>query len=351
MKKTKWRKLVVRITVAFFLLVLSVPFLLTACLSTKPVDPLYSGPQKISDGELKLFDYEPMVTEYYKTSKDEVLKNGTQVRYVTYLSEFSEPNKEVHVEIIYYDQPGVNQVPAVLILPILNGDNSLEKFFAKKFAENGFAVFIINGKERSTDLRDYKDFDQTMIKLTIEQRKALDYIYAQSDIDTSNVFLFGMSMGAIKASLLAAVDQRINASVIILGGGNMPELITKSKEAGIQERVAKLMKDKNLSSSEELLHHLKQHISIDPLTYAPYIDARKVLMVMASRDHVVPYHCQRELWRAIGQPECLILPTGHVSSILYIFQMRGLWFYDGLALNFFQKNLVPNQVLVTSDDL
>ena len=340
MKKISWRKIVIKIGLTLFAITLSGPLILSACMGGRPLDPLYAGPVSLPQELQKIFAYEGLTTDYCKQAGESALANGVRIKHVTFLSEFSTPENQTHVEMLHYDQAGETKVPAILILPILNGDNTLEKFFAKKFANQGFAVFITNGKERSTDLREYGHFDETIIKLTIEQRKALDYICAQSDIDTDNIFLFDISMGAIKATLLAAVDQRINASVIILGGGNLPELITESKEDGVEFRVKELMEAKKLTTLEELQHHLRQNIQIDPVFYAPYIDARKVFMVMASRDQIVPYHCQQELWEALGKPQALILPTGHINSILYIFQMRGIGPFNGIAVKFFRKNFV-----------
>ena len=48
-----------------------------------------------------------------------------------------------------------------------------------------------------------------------------------------------------------------------------------------------------------------------------------MLQVLARRDRSVPYANQRALWEALGRPERIELPTGHLSSGLY-----GPWLFD-----------------------
>jgi hypothetical protein len=67
------------------------------------------------------------------------------------------------------------------------------------------------------------------------------------------------------------------------------------------------------------------------LKLAKYIDARNVLMYIASFDRVVPRECGDRLWEAIGKPEVIYLFSGHYSSVLY------LPYAETRSLSFFKK--------------
>ena len=59
---------------------------------------------------------------------------------------------------------------------------------------------------------------------------------------------------------------------------------------------------------------------IDPVTYARPLAGRKILMLNARQDEVVPPACTESLWRAFGQPEIIWWDAGHYTSVRYIFE-------------------------------
>jgi predicted alpha/beta hydrolase family esterase len=84
---------------------------------------------------------------------------------------------------------------------------------------------------------------------------------------------------------------------------------------------------------DEMLTYLIEHLETDTLSIAPYMDAANVLMVMARFDWAVPYQKQLELREALGNPEAITLPTGHITAAFYIPYLRKK------ALNFFDRRL------------
>jgi hypothetical protein len=75
---------------------------------------------------------------------------------------------------------------------------------------------------------------------------------------------------------------------------------------------------------------MRQMIETDTATVSPHLDATRILMVHAKRDKAVPFAKQRELWQLLGEPEAVVLPTGHITSAAYIFYLRKrvLRFFD-----------------------
>ena len=59
-------------------------------------------------------------------------------------------------------------------------------------------------------------------------------------------------------------------------------------------------------------------ITYDPMRYAPYVDRKKVLLVLARYDTVVPIAKGLELKEKMGNPETILIPAGHYSAVLSI---------------------------------
>ena len=68
--------------------------------------------------------------------------------------------------------------------------------------------------------------------------------------------------------------------------------------------------------------YLEEHIQTDPISLAPYINANQVLMVMAKFDNAVPYESQLALRAALGNPQAITIPTGHITAAAYLFYLR-----------------------------
>ena len=141
-------------------------------------------------------------------------------------------------------------------------------------------------------------------------------------------------MGAIKGTVLAAVDKRIKASVVALTGGDLPYIIAYTKETGIRKRVMTII-EKDKLTAEELRARLATTIKTDPIKLAKYIDARKILVALALFDNVVHYKKGRELLEAIGLPDRIYILSAHYSAAFYAIYLQGE------LMAFFREHLEP----------
>jgi hypothetical protein len=62
---------------------------------------------------------------------------------------------------------------------------------------------------------------------------------------------------------------------------------------------------------------------VDPLTYAKPLPGRKILMLNASHDEVVPPPCTEALWHAFGEPEIVWWDAGHYTAARFIISGMG----------------------------
>jgi cephalosporin-C deacetylase-like acetyl esterase len=122
----------------------------------------------------------------------------------------------------------------------------------------------------------------------------------------------GISLGGITGALAAGLEPRFAKVCLILAGGDMGEVAWTSTE---MEPLRKHWAATG-RTRQELFDLLRP---VDPVTYARPLAGRKVLMLNASHDEVIPPACTLALWRALGQPEIVWWNAGHYSAVRYIF--------------------------------
>jgi cephalosporin-C deacetylase-like acetyl esterase len=230
-------------------------------------------------------------------------------------------NNTVHCEFFCPLQAG--KKPAVVVLHILGGDFDLSRLFCRALASNGVAgLFMIMPhygprKQPGSPARmislDPQETVRGMTQAILDVRQAAAWLAAQDEIDASQLGVMGISLGGITSALAASLEPRFTKACLILAGGDMGEVAWTSTElAAVREHWKKTG-----GSKESLFAALKV---IDPVTYARPVPGRKILMLNARQDEVVPPACTQALWRAFGQPEIIWWNAGHYTSVRYIFE-------------------------------
>ena len=241
------------------------------------------------------------------------------------------------ITLEFYEPQGIDSAPVILVLPILNGQKDLVRPFAKHFVRNGYAAVIVDTLQRRTLLEDLIDPEAAIRRTVIRHGRVLDWVENQPTLDSSRIGVFGASLGGFNALYLAALDDRVRAVVPALVAGDLPYVMVHSTERRIVEAVA-AAKETLSMSDDELEAYLQDKLETDLLTLAPHVDPERVLMILATRDDAVPYEKQQELRQALGSPEAILLPSGHVTAAVYLFYLRSR------ALNFFDRTLVPGNL-------
>ena len=229
----------------------------------------------------------------------------------------------------YYEQIGKDKAPVVLVLPILNGQKHVVRPFATYFADNGHNAVIVDTVQRKTLLEDMLQPEEAIRRTTIRHRRVLDWIDTMPNIDNSKVAVFGASLGGFNALFVTAADERIRASALALVAGDLPFVLTSSSEGRIIDAADGAMETLQ-TDRDGLRRYLEAHIDSDPLGLARHIDPERVLLVLAKFDDAVHYEKQLQLQQAMGNPESITLPTGHVTTAAYLFYLRSrvLEFFD-----------------------
>jgi dienelactone hydrolase len=216
----------------------------------------------------------------------------------------------------------------------------IPRFFARYFANQGWAAVVV--------LRTRDPFE---VLVTAEEAvesnlrdygRVLDWVEQEPEIDSSRVGLFGVSLGAMDAVMLAAVDRRVDALVVAMAGGDLPYLMLNTRYRRVVRTVEELA-DRDGTSREALSARLDAEIDIDPLTLARYVDAERVLMIMTRTDAIIPFEAQKRLRERLGSPEALLLVTGHRPSVIMFPRVRSA------AFEFFARQFAFEPVALASN--
>lgn len=315
-----------RVRAVFELILVSGIVLSCSCTRYK-CDPAYTGPAKRTPEMLKYYSYPRQKIEA------KVEKIAEKKRYIVLEIEFPSAvnvfGKE-NIKFDYYMQKKEGKFPTALVLPISGGIDFSVRSFAKHFASNGFNCAVVHNREFDLeDTETAEEVENYFRQCVLDNRQVLDYLVQREEVDSDKLGCLGLSLGGIRASILAGVDERLKCAVIGLAGGSIADITVLSKEKEIKDYIDEMIE---MGINPETIHaELSDKVITDPLKLARFADAREILMFTAMFDRVVPRKCCDQLRKDIGKPETVYLFAGHYSSFLY------LPYAEMKSLDFFKK--------------
>jgi dienelactone hydrolase len=228
-------------------------------------------------------------------------------------------NNTVHAD--YYRPRGAGPFPGVIVLDILAGDQRVARTVAAHLAQNGIAALHVQmayyGQRRPPGSRLRllsPDLDQTFeaVRQTVlDLRRAAAWLESRREIDAHNLGIVGTSLGSFMAALTAEMEPKLGRVAVLLGGGGFVDafyddprvaLVRQAWEAlgGTKEQIARVI------------------APADPLTCAANLKGRKVLIIAARHDTIVPPCMAEALWRATGRQQIVWYDCNHYTAVLYI---------------------------------
>jgi len=224
------------------------------------------------------------------------------------------------VPALLYTPPrasAAHPVPCLILLHGLGGSKETMAGLAVFAAKSGYASLAIDeyGQGERTPARPSTRSQPEEIATTIRQssldvRRGLDYLATRPDISKERTGLAGVSLGAIIGTVAAGVEPRIKATALISGGGDWG-LILKTLSANRTEvggRSTAGLRGLDWDRATVLL------AAQDPLTFAPHIAPRPLLMLGGRKDTVIVVPAQQELFEAAHDPKQIVwfAQYGHV---------------------------------------
>lgn len=292
-------------------------------------DPCYVGPKDRSEELVGYYGYPRQPLEANVERINEKKKYAVErIEFPSVINIFAAED----IRVDYYVQKQKGKFPTILILPISGGIDFSVRSFASYLASHGFNCAVVHS--RKVELKDAQSAEQVedyFRQTVFDSRQVLDYLAEREEVDASRFGCLGLSLGGIKASLIAAVDERVKCSILGLAGGSIADVALLSKEKHIKGHIKELVE---MRVSPDTIHtELSEKVRTDPLKLAPYVDAKNVLMFIAAFDQIVPRKCGDQLRQALGKPETVYLFSGHYTAFLY------LPYAHIMSLTFFKEKL------------
>jgi dienelactone hydrolase len=228
-------------------------------------------------------------------------------------------NNTVHAE--YYRPEGTGPFPAVIVLDITGGDQSLSRNLATYFGQHRVGALFVQmayyGPRRppGSSLRlmspDLRHTLAAVRQTVLDLRCAAAWLEARPEVDRKRLGIVGTSLGSFMAALTAEMEPRLNRTVLLLGGGGFVDGYWDHPQAMPYRKAF------------EALGGTKQQVKdllapLDPLTWAGNLKDRRLLMIAAKNDEIVPPRMADALWQASGKQEILWYDSGHYSAIIHL---------------------------------
>lgn len=213
-------------------------------------------------------------------------------------------------------------------------------FLARKLVRQGIHCLILylpfhsrrlpdEMKKRSPNFTQEEWFDGYRIAVT-DVRQILDWVETREEIDKDRVAVIGLSLGAFVGSITMGIDDRINAGVFIVSGGNSANIQQYSRFAKFrkqyrfeqkdyedyQKSYSQYLQDVSIKGWENVTP-AHQSFLIDPLTYAYRLKIRPVIMINALWDEFIPRESTLDLQKACGECELIWFPSSHATIWLF----------------------------------
>lgn len=213
--------------------------------------------------------------------------------------------------------------PAVIVSPIAGGGYEVSRLLARDLVAHGFHAVIVKRPHKPKALGAHlglRGFENGMRDAIAARRRVIDWIVTRDEVDSRRIGAYGVSLGGVLTAVLAAVDDRIVASVVVMGCGDLPALLCRSVEPEARRLAQAHGVPRNpgpadLQAFEKLARPI---LKTDPQVLAKHVDSRSIFLVTTRRDKSVPTFLQNRLYDALGAPEAISLPTGHYSAVTYL---------------------------------
>lgn len=232
-----------------------------------------------------------------------------------------EMNNTVHCEYFRPTGKPGPKAPAVIVLHILGGDFELSRFFCHALAQRGTAAMFVKlpyyGERRDPKVerrmisKEPRETVEGMTQAILDIRRAAAWLATREEIDPKRIGIFGISLGGITGALATCSEPRIGSACLLLAGGDIGRVAWEAPE--LEKIRAKWLATGG--TREQFMEHLR---AVDPVVHAAGARGKRILMLNADRDEVIPKACTESLWKSLGEPEIHWYRGGHYSVIWHM---------------------------------
>ncbi|MDQ3492827.1 MAG: prolyl oligopeptidase family serine peptidase [Chloroflexota bacterium] len=260
----------------------------------------------------------------------------------------SRETEHANLEYLSFAAPDGERVPALFARPRdvddptacillghgLGGDKESFQLY-EILARAGFASLAIDARSHGERLdlvtlerlgTRPRALERLLRETVIDQRRAIDYLATRPECDLQRTGYLGISLGGFLGTLLAGVDERVQAPILVASGADWATL-QGAEGMGLFGRDV---------SAAEMRRRTAVLEPIDPRHWAGRISPRPVLMIAGDADLVVPPASARALHAAAREPRTVLwyegghaVPSGPEAE--RVFGRIALWLIEHLG--------------------
>jgi dienelactone hydrolase len=241
-----------------------------------------------------------------------------QLRFPSPVVTDCQENNTVYAE--YYRPRGAGPFPGVIVLDITAGNQQLSRSIATCLAQNRIASLFVQmayygprrppGSKRRLLSVDIPHTLEAVRQTVLDLRRASTWLEGRSEIDAKRLGILGTSLGSFLAALTAEMEPKLRRVAILLGGGGLVDAYYEDRRAAPYRKVWEALG----GTKEQVIRILAP---VDPLTCAANLRDRRVLMIAAKRDEIVPPEAAEALWQATGKQKIVWYDCTHYGAVLY----------------------------------
>jgi dienelactone hydrolase len=147
-----------------------------------------------------------------------------------------------------------------------------------------------------------------------ELRRAVDLLQSQPEVDDDRIGFLGFSAGARTGALLAGVEHRLKAIVLMSGGETTVEQVLQAVDRRDRDKLRPLFED------------------TDGLAYIAQSSPTKLLFQAGREDQLVPRDALERLYRAAGKPKEIRWYEGGHDLPLQAYRDHLAWLAQTLSI-------------------
>ena len=218
--------------------------------------------------------------------------------------------------------PGPGPHPTVVVFPIRAGTHVVSEALAKALVNRGYAAVWLErrrslfGEDDDRAPGDFQAFAADLGDFVIDARRLIGWLATRPEVDRERIAVAGVSLGGILAANTLAQEPLVRAGFFVMAGGGLPEILRDSQDPDLVHFRERAFEADLFTDGEDLARKARPFTDpIDPLTWADRIEPEQVLLISARFDRVIAPERTEALWRALGRPRWLTVPTGHYQLV------------------------------------
>jgi predicted esterase len=262
-------------------------------------------------------------------------KTSHRSHYIGTLPDSCEKDNSIFGEIFIPHSSG--RVPLIILVPGFGDDSAVPALLmGRSLVKLGMAAFTLytvfhsrrrppasGGPARMDTASECLDGFRSTVN---DVRCMVEWATTSDNIDSGKIAIIGASMGGMISTIAMALEPRIAAGIFMVTGGNLEEMswagakdlpaighaCTREECREVYSHYPTFLEEVTAKGLADVTP-AKECFLFDPLTFAPGLQGRPILMLSALEDEIVPRISATSFWEACGEPRIVWLATNHMG--------------------------------------